>query len=262
MRKYVLLAWFVAGIAACSSDGTGDNDDLADISDVATDSAPDDTTGDVETDTTDVSDATDVENDADVETDVADADADGSMDTNVDVDVSDADVMDVDTSDVPVDPDTDVADVTDAADVEDASDATDTSMDAADAEAAYVQIGTGEAIYEAIEETTQLSWVQGFQGGFHIWGGFLADGFDPMDVMHSWEIEHNGEVIASTIWIDDLPRVLGRYEFAGVTVTLGPSLAPEDLDGETVTMTVTIESQDGTVVSDSIDVVTVCCEFL
>ena len=59
-----------------------------------------------------------------------------------------------------------------------------------------------------------------------------------MDVMHSWEIEYNGEVVASTIWIDDLPRVLGRYEFAGVTVTLGPALAPEDLDGETVTMTV------------------------
>ena len=79
------------------------------------------------------------------------------------MDAMDADAMDVDASDVP-DPDIDVADVTDAADAEDASDVEDSSMDAADGSAAYVQIGTGETIYEAVDDMTQLSWGSGLSG--------------------------------------------------------------------------------------------------
>lgn len=127
---------------------------------------------------------------------------------------------------------------------------------------AFVEIGTGARRYEPLEAGEQIPIIAGPQGGFHVWGGFHGDGFDDTDVRIVFELALGGETYARADYTEFSlpPGAGGGYDYAAVAVVYDQNSDVQTTSGEMMTLRLTVESADGQVLTDTIDVVPVCCE--
>lgn len=146
------------------------------------------------------------------------------------------------------------------------SDANGTPGDAA------IRLGTGFPDYVPLEPGQDVDIIEGIQGGFHIWGGFLVRGIDPVGVTISFDLEYNGAPAASVTYQDDLrdafdperhsaPEADWQYAYAGVAVILYDALDPDEVSGDPVRISVRVRDSRGVEVSDTIEVRAVCCSL-
>lgn len=157
------------------------------------------------------------------------------------------------------------------ADGEDPSDAgSDGGSDAANA---ALVIGTGFPDFEALELGQEVPIIEGIQGGFHIWGGFLIRGVDPDDLSIDFTAELDGEVVASARYQDDLYLAFDPeawpafadgawdYAYAAVAVIFDDAIDPDAISGSRLSFDVTVTDRNGVTVADSTEVVAICCSL-
>lgn len=127
---------------------------------------------------------------------------------------------------------------------------------------AFVEIGTGARRYEPLEAGEQIPIIAGPQGGFHVWGGFRGDGFDDSDVRIVFELALGGETYARADYTEFSlpPGARGGYDYAAVAVVYDQNSDVQTTSGEMMTLRLTVESADGQVLTDTIEIVPVCCE--
>lgn len=147
---------------------------------------------------------------------------------------------------------------------------------------ADLTIGTGFSEYEPVSDGETLEFVYGIQGGFHLWGGFEAEGLADGEAAIDFELYHDGELIGVAYYTDRLTADadgVTRYSAVSVAVTTDFQqrlIIPEDILGEDerlenlptadfsegpVTMTVRVEDAVGTIGTDEIDVIARCCSL-
>lgn len=137
--------------------------------------------------------------------------------------------------------------------------------DGPDAAVGWVELGTGTRRFEALEPGQEVPIIQGIQGGYHVWGGFRGGGFDDSDVRLRF-------------WLDLGDTTLGRadysefglppsrtdadvYDYAGVAVVYESNDDVVPTAGRTMTLRIEVSSMgDGQVMTDSVEVVPICCE--
>ena len=143
-------------------------------------------------------------------------------------------------------------------------------------------VGTGFPDYESVSEGDTPLFTHGPQGGFHLWGGFRAEGFNPDDVAIDFELRHEGEVIGSAFYEDRLRDMDsdGGYLYAGVAVAVTSDfqrrlLLPEwiravldvgqssdaDFVRGPVQMWVRVDDNEGQVAEATVDVIAECCDL-
>ena len=131
-----------------------------------------------------------------------------------------------------------------------------------DGSGAWIEIGTGIESYEPLTAGQQMPITQGPQGGFHVWGGFAGDGFDPSNAEISYVLVVDDQVVATATIFDTIPRVGDQYEYSRVTVILRGDVFPEDISGQTATLAVRVRTDDDQELTDQIEVVPTCCEYI
>lgn len=125
----------------------------------------------------------------------------------------------------------------------------------------WVQIGTGVRRFESLEPGQEVPIIAGIQGGFHVWGGFRGGDFDDTEVRIRFTLELQGTVLARADYYEfSLPRDDDVFDYAAVSVVYDSNDDVEPTAGRTMTLTVIVEAADGQVLTDSIDIVPVCCE--
>ena len=145
--------------------------------------------------------------------------------------------------------------------------ATDAEGDA-DPNAPRLVVGTGFSAYEPVDDGDEVRIIEGTQGGFHIWGGFVATNISPRGVEIEFDASVAGREIGRVSYVDDLvfeddaPVEPGEgYEYAGVSVFLAADVDPMAVSGSRVTLTGRVQDATGVVVTDSVEVIAVCCAF-
>lgn len=127
----------------------------------------------------------------------------------------------------------------------------------------FLQVGTGARRFEAIENGGDVGIVQGPQGGFHVWGGLRADGFDPgAQVRLDFELVQSGSVVARATYYDALERTEaeGPFEYAAVAVVI-EKVEPRSVADLPATLRLSLTTEDGHVLEDEIEVIPRCCEL-
>lgn len=134
--------------------------------------------------------------------------------------------------------------------------------DSSTASGAFIEIGTGARNYQPLAGGDEIPIIAGPQGGFHVWGGFRGDGFDDSDVRIVFELSLGGETYARADYTEFSlpPGAGGGYDYAAVAVVYDQNSDVQTTSGETMTLRLSVESSDGQVLTDTIDVVPVCCE--
>ena len=133
---------------------------------------------------------------------------------------------------------------------------------------AAVEIGTGELSFERISEGQDLELIRGPQGGYHflvsirtknLVGGDRGNLGDPTNPTINLDVVHNGESLILigpiTQGLDTAPaserpfthQMTGRFAIVDVT-------GDEQLEGETITLSVVVSDSEGVIVDDSVDV--------
>ena len=131
-----------------------------------------------------------------------------------------------------------------------------------DGSGAWIEIGTGIEMFEPLTAGQEVPITQGPQGGFHVWGGFAGDGFDPSNAEISYVLVIDDQVVATATIFDTIPRVGERYEYSRVTVILRGDVIPEEISGQTATLAVRVRTDDDQELTDQIEVVPTCCEYI
>ena len=126
----------------------------------------------------------------------------------------------------------------------------------------WLKIGTGFRRYESLENGQDVPIIAGIQGGFHVWGAFLGEGFDDADIRILYSMELNGEVFAKADYTEfELPKnSRGEFEYAGVAVIYFENDDVERTSGEEFILKLRIETQDGLSLEDHIALRPQCCE--
>lgn len=139
----------------------------------------------------------------------------------------------------------------------------------------HLWVGTwgdwGSGDYQALYQGDLLTWEQGMQGGFHIWGGFRAEGtpFASLSdqaveaIFHDYSLyDQAGELVATTNRFGFVDKVEGGLESGPFTVILRRTMNPnEALDGPfELVLTLTLESGDE--FESRVWIYLECCEFL
>lgn len=131
----------------------------------------------------------------------------------------------------------------------------------------YVSLGTGFPDFESIDGTLpELPIIEGIQGGYHVWGGFIASGIDPDDLLIDFQLLLDGELVAVASYVDDLRDTVvvegvERYAYAGVAVVFANEVDPLAVSGSTFTFSVALTDAQGQTLTDSTDIRAVCCEL-
>lgn len=128
-------------------------------------------------------------------------------------------------------------------------------------DAAFVEIGTGFPSFVPVQDGQDLPIIQGIQGGFHLWGGFRADGLATRGLTIEFDIDFDGESVGAATYVDDLVGEQTPFDYGGVAVIFFNNDLPEEVTGKPVTLSVTLTDTDGITVSDSVEVVPQCCSF-
>ena len=126
----------------------------------------------------------------------------------------------------------------------------------------WLKIGTGFRRYESLEDGQDVPIIAGIQGGFHVWGAFLGEGFNDVDIRVLYSMELNGEVFARADYTEfELPKnSKGEFEYAGVAVIYFENDDVERTSGEEFILKLRIETQDGLSLEDQITLRPQCCE--
>lgn len=134
--------------------------------------------------------------------------------------------------------------------------------DASPAAEGWVELGTGARRYEPLAAGEEVPIIRGPQGGFHVWGGFRGDGFADCEVRIRFELSIDGVPYAAADYTEfGLPRGDdGAFDYAAVAVVYEQNGDVEATSGRTMTLRLAVEADDGQVLTDSVDVVPVCCE--
>ncbi len=128
-----------------------------------------------------------------------------------------------------------------------------------------MEIGTGADLYawQPISPGDELTIHAGLQGGYHIWGGFRGDGFDPKEILFTFALFDGAREVGGATFLDEARRgASGNYEVSGITVFIADDVSPPTLDGHALRMTVEVRSQDGRCLSDEATFVARCCAEL
>jgi len=131
-----------------------------------------------------------------------------------------------------------------------------------------VLLGTGEVEFETVGDGDTMQVIRGPQGGYHLLGSVLVKGMeagDPDDLGSdrnptlTFDVVHDGASIilidSITQGLEDAPasqapfthQVVGRFVVLDIT-------SDAELDGETVTMSITVEDVQGETQSDDVTV--------
>lgn len=134
--------------------------------------------------------------------------------------------------------------------------------DASPAAEGWVELGTGARQYEPLAAGEEVPIIRGPQGGFHVWGGFRGDGFADGEVRIRFELSLDGVPYATADYVEfGLPRGRdGVFDYAAVAVVYRQNDDVETTSGRTMTLRLAVEADDGQVLTDSVEVVPVCCE--
>ena len=126
----------------------------------------------------------------------------------------------------------------------------------------WLKIGTGFRRYESLEEGQDVPIIAGIQGGFHVWGAFLGEGFDDIDIRVIYSMELEGEALARADYTEfELPKnSKGEFEYAGVSVIYFENDDVERTSGENFLLKLRIETRDGFSLEDQIVLRPQCCE--
>ena len=126
----------------------------------------------------------------------------------------------------------------------------------------WVQIGTGFRRYESLEAGQVVPIIAGIQGGFHVWGAFIGEGFNDLDVRVIYSMELNGEVLARADYTEfELPKNSEReFEYAGVAVIYNDNDDVERTSDQEFVLKLRVETQDGLSLEDQIRLRPHCCE--
>ncbi|MAD61591.1 MAG: hypothetical protein CMH49_08820 [Myxococcales bacterium] len=126
----------------------------------------------------------------------------------------------------------------------------------------WLRIGTGFRRYESLEDGQDVPIIAGIQGGFHVWGAFLGEGFDDIDLRVMYSMELDGEVLARADYTEfELPKnSRGEFEYAGVSVIYFENDDVERTSGEEFLLKLRIETRDGMSLEDQIVLRPQCCE--
>lgn len=126
----------------------------------------------------------------------------------------------------------------------------------------WIQIGTGFRRYETLEPRQEVPIIAGIQGGFHVWGAFIGEGFDDIDVRVIYTMLLNGEVLAQADYTEfELPEnSRGQFEYAGVSVIYHSNDDVEPTSGQEFLLKLRVESRDGQSFEDEIQIRPQCCE--
>ncbi|MCB9548815.1 MAG: hypothetical protein H6706_23670 [Myxococcales bacterium] len=131
-----------------------------------------------------------------------------------------------------------------------------------DAGEPMLQIGTGARRFEPLEEGQEVPIIKGNQGGYHVWGGFLASGF-PLegDIRVQFDLLLDEEVIASADYTEfELPvDSMGRYDYSGVSVVYLENARVELTSGMPMTLRLHLSVGD-LQLEDAIGITPICCE--
>lgn len=131
----------------------------------------------------------------------------------------------------------------------------------------YVALGTGFPDYEALQGTLpELPIIEGIQGGYHVWGGFIVSGLDPDDLLIDFRLTLDGTLVATASYEDDLRETVvvegvERYAYAGVAVVFENGTDPFAVSGNTFTLSVDLTDAQGQTLTASSDIRAVCCEL-
>ncbi|MCA9539568.1 MAG: hypothetical protein KC620_11810 [Myxococcales bacterium] len=128
---------------------------------------------------------------------------------------------------------------------------------------AWIELGTGNdpLAYSPLVDGQDVWIAYGLQGGYHIWGGFRGDGFDPDGVRMQFALHAGDQVIGGSDYTDDVRRgASGDYEYGGVTVFIFDDTSPESLEGTEVRMSLVLTDACGRQLDDARTVRAHCCE--
>lgn len=130
-----------------------------------------------------------------------------------------------------------------------------------DATGPWIELGTGSRRFAPLESGDEMPIIMGIQGGFHVWGGFRGDGFPPDDVLIDFTLQLDGQELAAAHYVDIVkPGRDGAYDYAGVAVVYAENDDVEATSGQTMVLDVRVRATDGTTLTDSREVVPVCCD--
>ena len=127
---------------------------------------------------------------------------------------------------------------------------------------AWAQIGTGEHIFswEPLEAGQEVALHAGIQGGYHVWGAFKGDFFEPLEIDFLFELWAGATQVGGVHYLDEARRGdSGAFEVSGVTVFVYNDVDVASLHGQTLRMRVEVRSTDGAHLTDEVSVVTQCC---
>ncbi len=128
---------------------------------------------------------------------------------------------------------------------------------------AFVEIGTGDdyLVWEPLTPGQQVDLHAGTQGGYHVWGGFKGDYFEPEGIEYDFVLWDGATRVGGVDYV--LDRAIrgrsGSYELGGVPVFIQEDLDVASLDGKRLRMTLELRSEDGAVLTDEVMVVARCC---
>lgn len=125
---------------------------------------------------------------------------------------------------------------------------------AADAGAAWVELGTGRdpQRVEPLVDDQELEVEPGIQGGFHVWGGFTCGGLHPEDLQLRFSLLDEGRPVGGSEYPDDVRRgPSGHLEYGGVTVFIFNDVRPETLEGRRLELRLELVDRCGRTAGDS-----------
>jgi hypothetical protein len=127
-----------------------------------------------------------------------------------------------------------------------------------------IKIGTGRTSYQSIDQMQTLTVVKGPQGGYHIWGSFMAKCIPFQNVRILFELKDGDRLLAMADYtemelsLDDH----NAFEYLAVTVIyLENDWVMENTD-KVLTFSVKLSpiDQPDLVFSDQIEIKTACCQ--
>ena len=126
----------------------------------------------------------------------------------------------------------------------------------------WIRIGTGFRRFEELESGQEVPIIAGIQGGFHVWGGFIGQGFDDVDVRILYTLDLEGMPYAAADYFEfDLPKnSRSEFEYAGVSVIYFDNDDVDLTTGLEMTLKVEVITRDGVTLQDERQLIPICCE--
>ena len=124
-------------------------------------------------------------------------------------------------------------------------------------------VGTGEGTFETIDPESQLPYVAGFQGGYHIWGSIRLSSPVEGEGELAFNVCQEGINIARVAFFDTLDAAQvedeNTLEYTGATVILLHDLRPDLVAGKPSILAARYIDADGSIFTDTVTFVPRCC---